>query len=130
VPSISVKAKKKQNSLQRFLGEDTPLLGREQGAVSNYIQAEWLTVSFDENDEREEHGMLYLFPVDDHKFCLELCFLQFDEAIENQALVCALTFSPSFFDQYPAETLMVNQPFRLTKRRNSNFPSVLRPVLC
>ena len=121
VSVISVKAKKQLDPLQRFMGENTQVLSREQAAISNNIQVEWLSVSLPEDDEREEQGMLYLFPIDDHKFCLQLCFLQFDDAISSEATVCAIRFLPSFFDQYPAETLMANQPFRFDQTTEQQF---------
>jgi AraC-like DNA-binding protein len=121
VPAISVKAKKQLDPLQRFMGENTQVLSREQFAISNYIQAEWLNISLPEDNEREEQGMLYLFPIDDNKFCLQLCFLQFDDAVSYEATVCSVCFLPSFFEQYPAEVLMANQPFRFDQATEQQF---------
>jgi len=90
-------------------------------AINNYIREEWLTVSLNEDHEREEQGMLYLYPIDDNKFCLQLCFFQFDDTVTGQATVCALTFLPEFFDQYPAEILMGNQPFRFDQTTEQQF---------
>jgi len=121
VPAVSVKAKKQPSPLQRFLGENIQVLQQEDIAISNAIQAQWLTISLAEDNEREGQGMLYLYPIADNKFCLQLCFFQFDDAVTDQATVCALTFLPSFFDQYPPETLMANQPFRFDQTTEQQF---------
>ncbi len=121
MPAVSVKAKKQTDPLQRFMGEEARVLNREELAVNNYIQAEWLTVSLPEDDEREEQGMLYLFPIDDNKFCLQLCYLQYATSTATEATISSLRFLPSFFDQYPAEALMANQPFRFDQTTEQQF---------
>ena len=104
------------------MGEDARVVNREQLAVNNFIQAEWLEVSLPEYHEQEEQGMLYLFPIDDGKFCLQLCYIQYPETSSMNATVSSLRFLPSFFDQYPPETLMLNKPFRFDQTTELQFP--------
>ncbi len=117
--TVTIKTKKKPDTLQRFLGEQAQVMAKTEVAVSNHIKAQWYTVAI--NEDREEQGMLYLFPVEDNKFCLQLYFFQARENEQDTSEVCALTFVPSFFDQYPAETLMANQPFRFDKTTEQQF---------
>ena len=107
--------------MERFLGKQSSIVNRTQLTISNYIKAEWLEVCFPENELPEEQGRLYLFPVDDAKFCLQLFFLQHAEGNAITANVCSLQFLPGFFDQYPAAVLMANQPFRFDETTEQQF---------
>jgi len=97
-------------------------MSRECLRISNFIQAELLEVCLPEDTRPEDQGMLYLFPLDDHQFCLQLCFIAYAEGQSMNATVCSLRFLPSFFDQYPPETLMANQPFRFDQSTEMQFP--------
>lgn len=107
-------------ALKRFLGENIQVAAHEQMSVNNYIKAEWLEVAFPENEMPEDQGRLHLFPIDDNKFCLQLMYLQ-EVANTYTAEVCILNFLPGFFDQYPAEILMANQPFRFDQTTEQQF---------
>jgi len=107
-------------ALKRFLGENIQVATHEQMSVNNYIKAEWLEVAFPENEMPEDQGRLHLFPIDDNKFCLQLMYLQ-EVANTYTAEVCILNFLPGFFDQYPAEILMANQPFRFDQTTEQQF---------
>lgn len=73
-----------------------------------------MEVLFPEENLPEEYGKLYLFPVDEQEFYLELLFLQ-HTSDADLAQVTWLKFSPSFFEQYPQDLLLQNQPFRFDK---------------
>ena len=118
---MPVQVKKQHKHLHRFIGDNVLVLCSERVAISNYIQAEWFTVSVNEENELEEQGMLYLFPVEDNEFCLQLCFFQFEDSTSSQATICILTFQPAFFEQYPVDTLMANQPFRFDQATEQQF---------
>ena len=122
MPDISVKHRKQSDPLERFMGEEARVVSRESVAISNFIEAEWIEVCLPEYSEQEDQGMLYLFPVDDNKFCLQLCYMQFPETSSMNATVSSLRFLPAFFDQYPPETLMLNQPFRFDQTTELQFP--------
>lgn len=107
-------------SLKRFLGDNAELIGREVTPINRYIQAEWLEVAYPEGEMPEDTGRLHLFPIDDNKFCLQLAYLQENED-NTTASVCLLQFLPAFFDQYPAEVLMANQPFRFDETSEQQF---------
>ncbi len=121
-----IPTKKKLSPLQRFLGEEARILSNECVSVNNFIQAEWIEVCLAENSIPEDQGMLYLFPIDDNKFCLQLCYMQYEENRSVNATVCSLRFLPAFFDQYPPETLMENQPFRFDETTEQQFPVCAR----
>lgn len=91
-------------------------------AINNYVQAEWVEVSLPEDSQPEDQGMLYLFPVDDNKFCLQLCYLRYHDDPAANPTVCTLRYLPPFFDQYPLEALMHNQPFRFDQTTEMQFP--------
>lgn len=109
------------NPLQRFLGEEARIVSSSHLSVSNFIQAERMEVNLADNDnQQEDTGMLYLFPFDDSKFCLQLCYLQYEESSMN-GIVYSLRFLPSFFDQYPAETFATDKSFRFDKTTEQSF---------
>jgi AraC-like DNA-binding protein len=122
VPSVTVKKQKQLEPVERFIGHDARIVNRQQVTVSNFIEAEWLEVSMPGEVQPEDTGMLYLFPIDDNKFCLQLCYLQYADAPQLNSTVCSLRFLPSFFDQYPPEVLMANQPFRFDESTEQQFP--------
>ena len=88
------------------------MLDSKHEAINNSIEVECHEVSLQEDDQPEDKGVLRLFPIDDNKYCLELCYLQYAEASSMNATVYSVRFLPSFFEQYPSEILIANQPFR------------------
>ncbi|MES2703758.1 MAG: AraC family transcriptional regulator [Bacteroidota bacterium] len=122
MPAISIKESKQPDLIERFVGADARIVNRESVAVNSYIAAEWLEVAMPGETQPEDNGMLYLFPIDDNKFCLQLCYLQYGDSAEANASVCSVQFLPPFFEQYPAEMLMANQPFRFDESTEQQFP--------
>ena len=106
----------------RFLGEDARVLQVHPIAVSNAIEAEWLEVAFTGGQAIEELGTLYLYPIDDARFCLELCYLRPEDTGSESVVAYVVRFLPAFFDQYPVEALMANQPFRFDQVTEMQFP--------
>lgn len=121
VQATTVKAIRQPDPVERFIGGEGRVVNKKQLAVNNYIQAEWLEVALPEDTQAEETGMLYLYPIDDQMFCLQLCFLQFEDDATKNASVVSLRFLPSFFEQYPPEALMANQPFRFDQTTEQQF---------
>jgi AraC-like DNA-binding protein len=119
--ATATKIRKQPTPLDRFLGEEARVINSQAVAINNFVRAEWLEVALPENEQPEDTGTLYLFPIDDNKFCLQLCFLQYAEIVSTTATVCSLQFLPAFFDQYPPETLMANQPFRFDQTTEQQF---------
>jgi AraC-like DNA-binding protein len=117
----TLKTKSKPGPLERFLGEDARVIRRGSIPVNNFIKAERLEVSLPEDAQPEDTGMLYLFPIDDNKFCMQLCFMQYADTSSVNAEVYSLRFLPAFFDQYPPEVLMANQPFRFDQTTELQF---------
>jgi len=97
------------------------VLGSRQVTISNSIEAEWLEVSLPEDEQQEDKGLLRLFPVDDNKYCLELSYLQYAEVSAVNATVYSLRFLPPFFEQYPSEIIIANQPFRFDRTTEQPF---------
>ncbi len=121
MPAIYAHTKKQPDALQRFLGEEANKVSLQRTAISNFIEAEWLDVSLPDDNLPEDTGMLYLFPVDDGKFCLQLFYIQYVQSSAINASVFSLRFLPGFFDQYPAEALMANRPFRFDQSTDLQF---------
>jgi len=107
--------------LDRFLGQQAQVLNREEIRVSHAVHVDYLDIAFTETTLPEEHACLYLFPIDDNQFCLQLLYLQHDERKAYTAHVSWLQFLPAFFDQYPAESLMANSPFRFDQTTEQQF---------
>lgn len=116
------KARTGYKPLERFLGEGADIADMSAAALSNTISAEWLEVIMPERNSPEDNGALYLYPIADNKFCLQLCFLTYNDGATPNARVCSLRFLPEFFDQYPPEMLMANQPFRFDQTTELQFP--------
>ncbi len=112
---------RKSEPLERFIGKEVRVLSRKSTSVNNFIQSDWASVTGSAESISDDRGMLYLFPIEDGRFCLQLCFWQSDESSSGRAIVNSLRFSPSFFDQYPVETLMANQPFRFDQTTEQQF---------
>ena len=106
----------------KFLGEDAVLLDREKLVVNNSVICEMLEVGLSAGEHNEDSGMLYLYPVEDNQFYLQLYFRMTPDDTSINTKVCSLRFQPSFFDQYPAEELMANQPFRFDQITEMQFP--------
>lgn len=104
------------------MGEDIRVVASGILPINNCIKAEWWTVYLPEDSYPEDYGMLYLFPIDDNKFCLQLCYLQDDDSnASSSATVFVLTFFPQFFDQFPVEALTANRPFRFDQTTDQQF---------
>lgn len=108
--------------VERFIGQDARIVNRQQQAINNFVRVEWLEVNMPGEIQPKDNGMLYLFPIDDNKFCLQLCYLQYADAPNQNSTVCSLSFLPAFFEQYPPEMLMANQPFRFDQTTEQQFP--------
>ncbi len=121
-----IRAKEKARTgfkpIERFLGEGADIADMSGAALSNTISAEWLEVIMPERNSPDDTGGLYLYPIADNKFCLQLCFLTYNDGASLNARVCSLRFLPEFFDQYPPEMLMANQPFRFDQTTELQFP--------
>lgn len=112
----------KLSPLERFIGSDARVLGGTDITISNAIAVQRLQVSFPEEQMPDETGKLYLFPIDDGRYCLQLCYMMYGEGKEqDSAQVHSIVFQPVFFEQFPVETLMANQPFRFDQTTEQQF---------
>lgn len=121
VQTVANNTKRSPSPLERFLGADATIISIDKVPVNNFIVGEIIQLMVDDHTP-EDRGMLYLYPIDDNKFCLQLYFLVFNEGSSVNASVCSLRFLPAFFDQYPPESLMANQPFRFDQTTEQQFP--------
>ena len=64
--------------------------------------------------------MLFAYPIDDGKFALQLYYLF--PGTGTSAVCWSIAFAPLFFDQFPAEAIMANQPFRFDETTQLPFP--------
>ena len=113
-------------SLERFLGQTAQILEREALTISHSIKVEYLQIGFTETRMPEEHGRLFLFPVDDGQYNVQLLYLQHNETPADTGTVCWLHFFPSFFEQYPPETLVTHVPFRFDHTTEQQFSICLQ----
>ena len=118
--SADIKKHRTQAPIERVLGGEARVLSRETLPVSRFVYAEWTEVQFDEGKWPEEHARLNLFPIEDGQFCLQLMYLTYNGRPGN-ASICWLEFLPGFFEQYPLEMLVAEQPFRFDKVTEQQF---------
>lgn len=109
-------------SLERFIGPEASILSSSKVEISQSIIAEIIEVQTPHEQRPEDQGALYLFPIEDARFCLQLCYLQYTTDSSDKATVYSIKYLPGFFDQYPPETLMANQPFRFDQSTEQQFP--------
>lgn len=110
---------RKAQPLQRFLGDNAGILNTAVVEVSRYVQVQVMEVSFAE--VQEEKACLYLFPIDTGKYCLQLLYLRQNEQTANISVVYNITYLPEYFDQYDADILMANRPFRFDQSTEQAF---------
>src|ERR1043166_8865821 len=72
VKSIPVIKDTQADLPERFFGSNAIVIDSEKQAINNFISAEWITVCLPEDGQDEDRGALYLFPIEDGKFCLQL----------------------------------------------------------
>ncbi len=106
--------------IERILGQQVQVLNRTPLAINNFINAEYIEVSYPENTWPEEHARLNLFPIADERFCVQLLYLQIDDKQET-GYICWMEFKPEFFDQYPLEAITADQPFRFDRVTEQQF---------
>lgn len=112
---------KQQGPLDRFLGSDARKGIAQHVAISNYINVTWLDVSYPEDNQHEEHGKMFVFPIDEGSFSLLLCYLIYtDQATEN-AVACSIQLLPAFFTQFPDSVLSSNPYFSVNKSATLQF---------
>ncbi|MBA3829167.1 MAG: helix-turn-helix transcriptional regulator [Taibaiella sp.] len=107
-------------AVKRVIGEQAQVLLSQESSISQYIKAVWLNVAIGDNELPEDNGRLFLYPIEDGRFCLELIYVQENNDGTN-AVVTTLRFLPGFFDQFAPETLMANQPFRFDQTTEQQF---------
>jgi AraC-like DNA-binding protein len=107
--------------LERLLGQQIQVLGREELQVNSFVKVEFLEIGFTEKELPEEHGRLFLFPIEDGRFSMQILYLQHNDAPSDTARICWMHFMPGFFDQYSIDSLMVNAPFRFDKSTEQQF---------
>ena len=121
MPKTAINKQKPAGPFDRFLGSDARIAGGGEVISSNHVQVQSLMVSFATEDQPEETGKLYLYPMGDNSFSLQLCYLFYTSGDAEYATVYSVLFLPAFFEQFPAESLMASQPFRLDKATEQQF---------
>lgn len=111
----------KKSIAERFLGDGARVVSSTPISVNNVLEVERLEVIVPEGGQVDDRGMLYLYPIADNEFCLQICYLEYAEGSDTQAVAYLIKFLPSFFSQYPPETLIANQPFRFDETTEQQF---------
>jgi len=121
MPAVLTKVQKQLSPIDRFIGEHTLVVKSVLEPISNAITAEWREVCLTEETALEDQGMLYLSASDDGAYSLQLCFMQYEEESPLNATICTILFSPTFFEQYPVDTLFASSPVRLDESTEHQF---------
>ncbi len=106
---------KRHGPLDNFLGAEARKGVAEQVIVSDHIHITWQDAAFAEDDQPEECGQLFVFPIDEARCSLQLCYLTYSDAAAESAQACSIQFSPSFFDQFPEGAVAGNRYFSAGK---------------
>lgn len=109
-------------AVDRFLGDAARVLDVLAIEVNNAVTAERIEVLLPGDEEpAEDRGMLFLYPIGDNRYCLQLCYLQYADKPTDAPVVYSLRFLPDFFTQFPAETLNADRPFRFDETTEQQF---------
>lgn len=114
------KAVKQEAPIERILGQKAYVLDREQLFTNKLAYAERVKVNFPDDAWPEEHARLNLFPIADDQFCLQLLYLKHTAQPET-ADIYWIEFQPAFFEQYPLDLLVAEQPFRFDQVTEQQF---------
>jgi AraC-like DNA-binding protein len=98
--------------LERLKGIAAQSMQRTALLQHRDIYAEYIHVGFNELDWTDEHAKLYLYPVADGQFCLQLIYLQHTDQPDT-AEVMWIEYKPTFFEQYPLSVLANEEPFKV-----------------
>lgn len=119
---IRTKSGNRQHIVEQFAGIGTRVLDTTPISISEAIEAIRYDVALSGDDLPEDRGMLYLYPIEDDRYCLQLCYLDTSESgTDERAEVFMIRFLPGFFAVYPPETLSANQPFRFDQTSEQQF---------
>ncbi len=121
VPKVYDKAKPVVTPLEKFLGREARIISGRDIAISGHIQAQAMVVSFEGSNVPDEQGKLFLLPIDDARFCLQLCYLVYGAGVEENVDVYSIIFLPAFFEQFPLSALTASQPFSFQKTTEQQF---------
>ena len=121
MPKVIDTIRSASTPLGKFLGQDCKVLQATEIAINNNIKAQRLEVSFDNAEEPEEQGRLFLLPIDEARFSLQLCYLIYGTDAQENTTVYSITFLPAFFDQFPAGLLIANRPFSMQQSAELQF---------
>ena len=121
MPKVADKVKAIPTPLEKFLGEGARIIQGKDIAVNHHVQVQWLEVSFEEEELPDEQGRLFLFPIGEDRYSLQLCYLIYGAGTTQNVAVFSIVFLPAFFEQFPAALLTANQPFSFHKSTEQQF---------
>lgn len=107
--------------IDRFPGSNARMLHTEVITINNCITAERIEILLQGEEPAEDRGGLFLYPIDNNKYCLQLCYLQYADAPDGAPAVYTFRYLPDFFSQFPAEALSANRPFRFDETTEHQF---------
>jgi AraC-like DNA-binding protein len=107
--------------VHRFLGASNIIVQSYKTVINACIELETHNMLPLQVQSSDEFGMLYLYPIEDNKFCL-LLYYYVQDSQSNKDQVFIIRFLPDFFAQYPLEILAQHQPFRFDQTTELQFP--------
>lgn len=106
-------------TLDRLLGAETNILGRQTLFINKFVSAEFLSVNAIDHLFSEDDGRIFLYPIEDGLFNLQLFYL-IGENISSLEIL-RLEFLPEFFEMFPSELLSKNAPFKFDRTTEQQF---------
>jgi AraC-like DNA-binding protein len=104
-------------------GKHRQILEQQVAEINNCIRAEWAIATGDERDD--DASFLRLYPVEDHRYCLQLVYVQGNDAT-NETEIMTVEYQPAFFEMFSPEMLLEDQPFRLDRTSELSFQACSR----
>ncbi len=99
------------DSLAHFLGSDVRCGAVSNAVINNHIIISRSDVAFQEDNQPEEHGKLFVFTGEKQTFSIQLCYLFYNAADSEEASVYVIQYLPPFFDQFPSVAFSANIHF-------------------
>ncbi len=121
MPKVQLSHKTVTTPLDKFLGPDAAILTGNEIPVNNNVRAQRFEVSFEGAELPDEQGRLFVFPVDEGRYSLQLCYLIYADDTQQHVTAYSIVFLPAFFDQFDTTLLTTAHPFNLNRAEELQF---------
>jgi AraC-like DNA-binding protein len=118
---IAVENIHKNSGIINFPGGGVRVVNTATLPVNNFVVAERREIILQDSEPSDEQGILYLYPIEDNSYCLELHYLQYGDGPADADVVYVIRYLPAFFKQFADKDLIANRPFRFDQTTEQQF---------